>query len=129
MKGITILGATGSIGTTTLDVVGRHRNRFQVIALTAHADVEGLLRQCLEHRPRYAVMVEETPAQQLRERTKQLGLNVQVLSGRQALEEVAKLPENDCIMAAIVGAAGLLPTLAAVSTGKQIGRASCRERV
>lgn len=120
MKGITILGATGSIGTTTLDVVGRHRNRFQVIALTAHADVEGLLRQCLEHRPRYAVMVEETPAQQLRERTKQLGLNVQVLSGRQALEEVAKLPENDCIMAAIVGAAGLLPTLAAVSTGKRV---------
>jgi len=120
MRGITILGATGSVGTTTLDVVGRHRNRFQVIALTARADVEGLLRQCLEHRPRYAVMVEETAAQQLRARSKQVGLNVEVLSGKQALEDVAKLPENDCIMAAIVGAAGLLPTLAAVSTGKRV---------
>jgi len=120
MRGITILGATGSVGTTTLDVVGRHRNRFRVIALTARADVEGLLRQCLEHRPRYAVMVEETAAQQLRARSKQVGLNVEVLSGKQALEDVAKLPENDCIMAAIVGAAGLLPTLAAVSTGKRV---------
>ncbi|HVC37980.1 MAG TPA: 1-deoxy-D-xylulose-5-phosphate reductoisomerase [Gammaproteobacteria bacterium] len=120
MKGITILGATGSVGNNTLDVVRRHRDRFQVIALTARADVEGLLRQCLEHHPQYAVMVEETPALQFRERINQLGLDVQVLSGTQALEEVAKLPENDCIMAAIVGAAGLLPTLAAVSSGKRV---------
>jgi len=120
MKGVTILGATGSIGINTLDVVRRHRDRFRVIALTAHSDVEGLARQCMEHQPRYAVMVDEMPAKQLRERIKQLGLAVQVLSGTKALEEVAKLPENDCIMAAIVGAAGLLPTLAAVATGKRV---------
>jgi len=120
MKGITILGATGSVGKATLDVVGRHRDRFRVIALTAHADVEGLFRQCIEHRPQFAVMVEETPAQQLSERISQAGLKVRVLSGTHALEEVAKLPENDCIMAAIVGAAGLLPTLAAVSSGKRV---------
>ena len=120
MKGVTILGATGSVGTTTLDVLSRQRDEFQVIALTAHADVEGLFRQCLEHHPQFAVMVEEIPAQQLRERIRQSGLNTQVLSGTKRLEEVAKLPENDCIMAAIVGAAGLLPTLAAVNSGKRV---------
>jgi len=120
MKGITILGATGSVGKATLDVVGRHRDRFRVIALTAHADVDGLFRQCFEHRPQYAVMVEETPAQQLSERISQAGLKIRVLTGAHALEDVAKLPENDCIMAAIVGAAGLLPTLAAVSSGKRV---------
>lgn len=120
MKGVTILGATGSVGTHTLDVLSRHRNQFQVIALTARMDVEGLFRQCLEHQPRYAVMVEAAPAQQLRERISQQGLDIQVLSGARALEDVARLPENDCIMAAIVGAVGLLPTLAAVHTGKRV---------
>ncbi len=120
MRGITILGSTGSVGKATLDVIARHRDRFRVLALTAHADAEGLFRQCREHRPQYAVMVEEIPAKQLRERISQAGLKVQVLTGTQALEEVAKLPENDCVMASIVGAAGLLPTLAAVSSGKRI---------
>jgi 1-deoxy-D-xylulose-5-phosphate reductoisomerase len=120
MKGVTILGSTGSVGTTTLDVLNRYRDRFQVIALTAHSDVERLFLQCLDHHPRYAVMVEELPAQELRERFNRLGYDIQVLVGGKALEEVAKLPENDCVMAAIVGAAGLLPTLAAVSTGKRV---------
>lgn len=120
MKCITILGSTGSVGKATLDVVAHHRDRFQVIALTAHADAEGLFHQCCEHRPQYAVMVEEVPAQQLRERIRQEGLKIQVLDGVRALEEVAKLPENDYIMASIVGAAGLLPTLAAVRSGKRI---------
>ncbi|MGA9856013.1 MAG: 1-deoxy-D-xylulose-5-phosphate reductoisomerase [Gammaproteobacteria bacterium] len=120
MKGLTILGATGSVGRSTLDVVGHHHDRFRVIALTAHSDVEGLFRQCCEHTPQYAVMVEEAPAQQLRERISQAGLDVRVLTGKRALEDVVKLPENDCIMAAIVGAAGLLPTLAAVGCGKRV---------
>ncbi|MGB9429924.1 MAG: 1-deoxy-D-xylulose-5-phosphate reductoisomerase [Gammaproteobacteria bacterium] len=120
MKGVTILGATGSIGTSTLDVLSRHPDEFQVIALTARADVAGMFRLCLEHRPRYAVMVEESAAQQLRERIGQHGLKTKILSGARALEEVAALPENDCVMAAIVGAAGLLPTLTAVRSGKRV---------
>jgi 1-deoxy-D-xylulose-5-phosphate reductoisomerase len=120
MKGVTILGATGSVGTNTLEVIGRHPERFTVIALTANTDVDGLYRRCLEYKPLYAVMVDAAAAKKLRERISQRGLKVQVLSGTQALEEVARLPENDCVMAAIVGAAGLLPTLAAVSTGKRV---------
>ncbi|MGH8280924.1 MAG: 1-deoxy-D-xylulose-5-phosphate reductoisomerase, partial [Gammaproteobacteria bacterium] len=117
---VTILGATGSVGTSTLDVLGRHRERFRVVALTARANVDGLFRQCLEHQPVYAVMAEEAAAQELRERLGRKGLKVQVLSGTRALEEVVALPESDCIMAAIVGAAGLLPTLAAVRSGKRV---------
>ena len=120
MKAVSILGATGSVGINTLDVLSRHRDRFRVVALTAHADVGGLFSQCMKHQPRYAVMVDDTAAQQLRERLGQQGFKTQVLSGARALEEVAELPENDCVMAAIVGAAGLLPTLAAVRTGKRV---------
>lgn len=120
MKGVTILGATGSIGASTLDVLARHRDRYRVIALTARANVERLLQQCLEYRPAYAVMVEEAPARELRQRLKQQGLRTEVLSGARALEEVAALPENDSVMAAIVGAAGLLATLAAVKAGKRV---------
>lgn len=120
MKGVTILGATGSIGASTLDVLSRHRDRYRVVALTAHSNVERLLGQCLEQRPLYAVMVEETAARELRTQLKQHGLKTEVLSGTRALEEVAALPESDCVMAAIVGAAGLLATLAAVKAGKRI---------
>jgi len=120
MKGITILGATGSIGASTLDVLSRHRDRYRVVALTARANVERLLRQCKEHRPLYAVMVEETAALELRTRLKQQGMKTEVLSGTRALEEVAALSETDCVMAAIVGAAGLLATLAAVKAGKRV---------
>jgi 1-deoxy-D-xylulose-5-phosphate reductoisomerase len=120
MKGVTILGATGSIGASTLDVLGRHRDRYRVVALTAHANVERLFGQCLEHRPMYAVMVEEGAARELRNRLKQQGLKTEVLSGARSLEEVAALPESSCVMAAIVGAAGLLATLAAVKAGKRV---------
>ena len=120
MKGVVILGATGSIGTSTLDVLGRHRDRYRVVALTARANVERLCGQCLEHRPAYAVMVEEEAACELRVRLKQLGLKTEVLSGVRALEEIAALPESDYVMAAIVGAAGLLATLAAVKAGKRV---------
>lgn len=120
MKGVTILGATGSIGASTLDVLGRHRDHYRVVALTAHANVERLLGQCLEHRPAYAVMVEEAAAHELRARLKAQHAKTEVLVGTWALEEVAALPENDCVMAAIVGAAGLLATLAAVKAGKRV---------
>lgn len=119
MKGITILGATGSVGTATLEVLDQH-DKFQIIALTARTDVDTLFQQCLRHHPKYAVMVDVTAAQTLRERIKQARLDIQVLDGRDALEEVAGLPENDCVMAAIVGSAGLLPTLTAVKCGKRV---------
>lgn len=120
MKGVTILGATGSIGVSTLDVLARHPQRYRVVALTARSDVERLLRQCLAHHPRYAVMVEAAAARELRAKLKQHGANTEVLAGARALEEVAALAECDYVMAAIVGAAGLLATLAAVKAGKRV---------
>lgn len=117
MKGVTILGATGSIGVSTLDVLARHPDRYRVVALTARSDVERLLQQCLAHHPRYAVMVEETAASELRTKLKQHGEKTEVLAGARALEEVAALAECDYVMAAIVGAAGLAPTLEAVRRG------------
>ncbi|HET7922386.1 MAG TPA: 1-deoxy-D-xylulose-5-phosphate reductoisomerase, partial [Gammaproteobacteria bacterium] len=120
MNGVVVLGSTGSVGVNTLDVLARHRDRFRVVALTARGDVERLLGQCLEHRPAYAVMVEEQAAVRLRTLLREQGLSTQVLSGAQALAEVAQLPEAHCVMAAIVGAAGLLPALAAVRAGKRV---------
>ena len=120
MKGVTVLGATGSIGVSTLAVLGQHRDRFRVVALTARADFDALFRQCLEHRPHFAVLVEEAAARRLAELVHASGLTIQVLSGRQALEEVVRLPDCDYVMAAVVGAAGLLPTLAAVRAGKRV---------
>jgi len=118
--GVTVLGSTGSIGVSTLDVLGRHADRFRVVALTAHRDVEGLLRQCLSHEPEYAVMVEPDAAERLRDRLRAAGRPVEVLAGAAELERVATLPEAAYIMAAIVGAAGLLPTLAAARAGKRV---------
>ncbi|MGA9852385.1 MAG: 1-deoxy-D-xylulose-5-phosphate reductoisomerase [Gammaproteobacteria bacterium] len=120
MKGVTILGATGSIGTNTLDVLSRHRDRFRVVALAAWTNAERLFHQCLEHRPKYAVMADGIAAKKLREQIRQQGLKIEVLSGIEALEEVAAIPESDYVMAAIVGAAGLLPTLAAARAGKRV---------
>nr|BAL57352.1 1-deoxy-D-xylulose 5-phosphate reductoisomerase [uncultured Gammaproteobacteria bacterium] len=120
MKGLCILGATGSIGVNTLDVVARHPDRFQVVALTGNCRTETLLKQCLKHRPAYAVMVDARAASELRRQLKAEGLTTEVLAGAEALVEVAKLPEVDYVMAAIVGAAGLLPTLAAARAGKRI---------
>jgi len=120
MQHLTILGSTGSIGTNTLDVVARHPERFRVVALTANRQVEVLFRQCRQFNPRYAVMLQEEAAAQLRLMLKDAGLDVEVLSGTAALEEVSVLPETDTVMAAIVGAAGLQPTMAAARAGKKI---------
>ena len=120
MIGVTILGATGSIGINTLDVLSLHPERFTVVALTGHQDVDGLYRQCLRWRPAYAVLVDAAAARRLSQRLQLAGLNTRILSGAAALEEVVCLPETDYVMAAIVGAAGLAPTLAAVRAGKRV---------
>jgi len=120
MKKLTVLGATGSIGVSTLDVVARHPDRFEVVALTGNSRVDALYEQCLKHRPRYAVVGLGKDVAGLASRLRDAGLQTEVLAGPQALEFVAALPEVDAVMAAIVGAAGLQPTLAAVRAGKQI---------
>jgi 1-deoxy-D-xylulose-5-phosphate reductoisomerase len=120
MKRLTVLGATGSIGVSTLDVVARHPDRFEVVALTGNSRVDALYEQCLKHRPRYAVVGYDKDVAGLTGRLRAAGLSTEVLAGPQALEFVAALPEVDAVMAAIVGAAGLQPTLAAVRAGKQI---------
>ena len=118
--GIAILGATGSIGVNTLDVVRRHPDRFRVVALSANRDVERLYRQCLEFNPELAVMADPRAAEQLHDRLRATGLEVDVGGGPQALEQVASLADVRYVMAAIVGAAGLLPTLAAARAGKRV---------
>jgi len=119
-KGICILGATGTIGVNTLDVMARHPNDYHAVALSANSNVEKLEAQCLEVNPQYAVMVEENAAEQLQSRLKKSGSTTQVLSGKESLEKIAELPEVDYVMAAIVGAAGLLPNLAAAKAGKRV---------
>ena len=118
--GVTILGSTGSIGTNTLDVVQRHADRFRVVALTANQNVEGLFQQCVTHEPDFAVIADPEAAERLSDRLRSAGRPVEVLAGMAGLERVAALPETDCVMAAIVGAAGLLPTLAAARAGKRV---------
>lgn len=121
MKGICVLGSTGSIGVSTLDVVGRHPDRYRVVALTANNNLDRLYEQCLRFDPDYAVLIDEVPAAELRSRLAAGGGGrTRILSGAKALEEVAALPEVDTVMAAIVGAAGLLPTLAAARAGKEV---------
>ncbi|MCB1937005.1 MAG: 1-deoxy-D-xylulose-5-phosphate reductoisomerase [Nitrosomonas sp.] len=120
IRHITILGSTGSIGESTLDVVRRHPDRFKVIALTANNNVEKMLAQCSQFKPQFAVMLAPQAAQKLEEVVKQQQLNIQVLSGVESLEKVASLPEVDAVMAAIVGAAGIRPTFAAAQTGKLV---------
>lgn len=121
MKGLCVLGSTGSIGVSTLDVAGRHPEEYRVIALTANGNWERLAEQCEAFRPGYAVMIDPAQAARLKEALKAKGVTeTQVLTGAKALEEVSTLPEVDSVMAAIVGAAGLLPTLAAARAGKTI---------
>ena len=115
-----VLGATGTIGVNTLDVVARHPGRFEIFALTGATQVERLFQQCLEFRPKYAVMHAASHAQALRDKIKQAGLLTEVLHGETALTEVATAPEVDTVMAAIVGVAGLPATLAAAHAGKRI---------
>ncbi|MEI2740941.1 MAG: 1-deoxy-D-xylulose-5-phosphate reductoisomerase [Candidatus Competibacter sp.] len=118
--GVTVLGSTGSIGVSTLDVVRRHPDRFRVAALTAHRNVEGLIQQCLTHRPAFAVMADPAAAARLEDRLRALGEPTEVLAGAAGLRHVAAMAETDYVMAAIVGAAGLLPTLAAARAGKRV---------
>jgi len=120
MKGITILGSTGSIGVNTLDVLSRHRDKYELIAITANKDVKRLKEQCLAWRPRYAVMADHDSAESLRSALKTDCPDIEVLSGTEGLQRVASLDETDYVMAAIVGAAGLLPTLAAANAGKRV---------
>lgn len=119
-KGVAILGSTGSIGVNTLDVIARHSDRFRVVALTAHRDVEGMFGQCKRFRPSYAAMADLDCARRLERSLRSEGIPIEVLAGEQGLEQVASLSEVDYVMAAIVGAAGLIPTLAAVRQGKRI---------
>jgi len=118
--GVTVLGATGSIGVSTLDVIRRNQQRYRVVALTANRDVDRLAEQCLEHRPLYAVMADEAAASELQRRLHNDAPDIEVLAGSDALVKVAGLDSVDCVMAAIVGAAGLLPTLEAARAGKRI---------
>ena len=117
---VTVLGATGSIGLNTLDVLARHAERYEVFALTAFSRVDELAGLCLRHRPRLAVVADVRAAASLQQRLRDAGLNTEVLYGEQALCEVASAAEVDVVMAAIVGAAGLRPTLAAVQAGKRV---------
>jgi len=118
--GITVLGATGSIGVNTLDVMRRNSDRYRVVALTANQDVDRLVAQCLEHRPEFAVMADEDAAEQLQGRLHQQAPDIEVMSGLNALVKVAGLENVDCVMAGIVGAAGLMPTLEAAKSGKRV---------
>jgi 1-deoxy-D-xylulose-5-phosphate reductoisomerase len=120
LQRVCILGATGSVGTNTLDVIARHPGRFEVFALTAHSRVDELLAQCARWRPRFAVLPDEASANELRSRLKEQGIATEVLCGAQALCEMASHPEVDSVMAAIVGAAGLAPCLAAARAGKRL---------
>ncbi len=117
---MTILGATGSVGTSTLDVVARHPERYEVFALTAARRVDELAAQCLRFRPRFAVMADEAAARELAARLEGAQLPTRVRSGAAALDEVAAHPEVDAVMAAIVGAAGLASCLAAAAAGKRL---------
>jgi len=120
MRRITILGATGSIGESTLDVVGRHPDRFQVFALTARRSHRRLLEQCLTYQPAYAVLHESDAAAVLRAELAARGSRTEVLEGGRAAAQVASASETDLVMAAIVGGAGLEPTLAAARAGKTL---------
>ena len=120
MQSITILGATGSIGVSTLDVLARHPDKYKVFALTAHAKVDELAAQCEQFRPAHAVVGTAEAAQKLTALLRDKGLRTEVAYGEEALCAVASSPNTDTVMAAIVGAAGLAPTLAAARAGKKI---------
>jgi 1-deoxy-D-xylulose-5-phosphate reductoisomerase len=117
---ITVLGATGSIGLSTLDVIARHPERYQVFALSGFTRLSELFALCVRHVPQYAVVPQAEAARSLQDDLRAAGLPTRVLVGEEGLCQVAAAPEVDAVMAAIVGAAGLRPTLAAVEAGKKI---------
>ena len=114
------MGSTGSIGLSTLDVLKRHTDKYRLVAITANKCVETLAKQCLRWHPAYAVMADEESADKLRKNLSKHSIDVEILAGEESLIKVASLPETDYVMAAIVGAAGLLPTLAAAKAGKRV---------
>lgn len=120
LEQVTILGATGSIGVSTLDIIARHSDKFSVFALTGYSQIDKLFEQCVAHLPRYAVVANADAAAQLTQMLKVQGGKTQVLYGEQALADVAGHADVDTVVAAIVGAAGLVPTLAAAKHGKKI---------
>ncbi|OGV71579.1 MAG: 1-deoxy-D-xylulose-5-phosphate reductoisomerase [Methylophilales bacterium RIFCSPHIGHO2_02_FULL_57_10] len=120
VKNITVLGATGTIGVNTLDIIARHPERFRAYALTANTRFEPLLEQCRRFCPRYAVLLDESAAARLESSLREEGSETEVMCGLDALERVSSLPEVDIVMAAIVGAAGLRPSLAAAQAGKRV---------
>ena len=117
---VAVLGSTGSIGVNTLDVIARHPDRFEVVALTAATQVDVMLAQCVQFKPRVAVMASAPHARELAEKIKQKGLTTQVDQAPEAIESVASSIDVDTVMAAIVGAAGLAPCLAAARAGKRL---------
>ncbi len=119
-QNITVLGSTGSIGVSTLDVIRRHPERYEAFALCAHSQIDKLFEQCLEFKPRFAVVRDAALAAQLTERCRVAGLQTEVRHGVEALVDMSSWPEVDAVMAAIVGAAGLEPTLAAARAGKRV---------
>jgi 1-deoxy-D-xylulose-5-phosphate reductoisomerase len=120
MKGVAVLGSTGSIGVSTLDVLARHPDRYRVVALTANTGVDKMVEQCLQFRPQYVAMADEASAEAVAQRLREHGLETEAGAGVAGLQAAAAHPEADDVMAAIVGAAGLAPTLAAVRKGKRI---------
>lgn len=117
---VTVLGSTGSIGTSTLDVMARHPDRYRAFALTAASQVDALFDQCLRFQPRFAVLADPARAGALSDRLRAAGSATEVLAGAQALCDVSAAPEVDTVMAAIVGAAGLAPSLATARAGKRL---------
>ena len=120
LQQITILGATGTIGASTLNVISQHPNRFATYALTANNNDAALYKLCIEYKPVYAVLLDEAAAERLRLQLKAVGSSTEVMCGMSALEYVSSRPEVDAVMAAIVGAAGLIPAIAAAKAGKRI---------
>lgn len=120
MINVVILGATGSIGQNTLHVIAQHPDKFRAFALSANNNVDKMLMLCAKHQPRYVVFHDVTAAQQFQNQIKNTQISVEILVGVEALKQIVALPEVDCVMAAITGAAGLAPTLAAVEAGKRV---------
>lgn len=120
MRQITVLGATGSIGISTLDVMARHPDRFQAFALSAHRQLDRLVELCVRHRPRYAAVAEAEQVAAVEAQLRAQGCSTEVIAGASALERIASAPEVDMVMAAIVGAAGLPSAVAAARAGKTI---------
>ena len=120
LQHVTVLGSTGSIGNSTLNVIARHPDRYRVYALTAHTSKEALLDQCKTHQPSVAVLNDPRDAEWLRDALAETGIPTQVQAGPEALCDVAREAQVDTVMAAIVGAAGLLPALAAAESGKRV---------